>query len=181
MTSSQFKAVKIAVAIILAIFVGQAAVRGNYLLAAGAAAIALVLLLILRRSVKDIMADERDYEIAGKAARYAMTVFTVAGAIGSLVLLSFNSADEIYGFIGAALAYSVCALMMLYTLIFSYLAKSLSFGRSIWYLFLASAIVAVFVLGGLRLFSGEGDWICSNGEWVKHGNPSAPMPEVRCE
>jgi len=33
-----------------------------------------------------------------------------------------------------------------------------------------------FILGGP-----EDDWMCQNGEWVKHGVPSAPMPEVECE
>lgn len=32
-----------------------------------------------------------------------------------------------------------------------------------------------FVIGGP-----EDDWICVNGEWVKHGVPSAPMPTEPC-
>lgn len=32
-----------------------------------------------------------------------------------------------------------------------------------------------FVVGGP-----EDDWICVDGEWVKHGNPSAPMPTELC-
>jgi len=33
-----------------------------------------------------------------------------------------------------------------------------------------------FVIGG-----SEDDWICVNGEWVKHGVPSAPMPTEPCD
>ncbi len=33
-----------------------------------------------------------------------------------------------------------------------------------------------FVIGG-----SEDDWICRDGEWVKHGVPSAPMPVVECK
>jgi hypothetical protein len=33
-----------------------------------------------------------------------------------------------------------------------------------------------FVVGG-----SEDDWICDNGQWVKHGVPSAPMPEEPCD
>ncbi len=33
-----------------------------------------------------------------------------------------------------------------------------------------------FVIGG-----SEDDWICDNGQWVKHGVPSAPMPEDPCD
>jgi micrococcal nuclease len=38
----------------------------------------------------------------------------------------------------------------------------------------------VFLLGVIRLFSGEDDWLCQNGEWVKHGMPSAPKPNKPC-
>lgn len=27
---------------------------------------------------------------------------------------------------------------------------------------------------------GEDTWICSNGQWVKHGKPSKPMPQTGC-
>jgi hypothetical protein len=33
-----------------------------------------------------------------------------------------------------------------------------------------------FVVGG-----SEDDWICNDGQWVKHGVPSAPMPESPCD
>jgi len=33
-----------------------------------------------------------------------------------------------------------------------------------------------FVIGG-----SEDDWICVEGEWVRHGVPYAPMPETGCE
>ena len=32
-----------------------------------------------------------------------------------------------------------------------------------------------FGLGG-----NEDTWICSSGTWIKHGNPSAPMPQFPC-
>ena len=37
-------------------------------------------------------------------------------------------------------------------------------------------IVAFFVLKG----SSEDSWVCSDGNWVKHGSPSAPMPMSGC-
>jgi len=40
-----------------------------------------------------------------------------------------------------------------------------------------------FVLAaGLMFLRGDEDaWLCENGEWVSHGNPSAPKPEGNCE
>jgi spore germination protein GerM len=48
------------------------------------------------------------------------------------------------------------------------------------------ALVILIVLTGfwlgLRFLIGgpEDVWICENGEWVKHGNPSSPMPAEPC-
>ena len=42
-------------------------------------------------------------------------------------------------------------------------------------------IVAVgVVILGVRFLSGEDDWICDDGQWVKHGNPSAAKPTEAC-
>jgi len=43
--------------------------------------------------------------------------------------------------------------------------------------FLIAIAVIIFIL---RLLSGEDNWICQNGEWVKHGNPSAQKPTTPC-
>lgn len=36
---------------------------------------------------------------------------------------------------------------------------------------------AIFLI---RIFSGEDDWICENGSWIKHGNPSSDIPSESC-
>lgn len=41
-------------------------------------------------------------------------------------------------------------------------------------------IVALAAIVGARLFSPEDNWICANGEWVKHGNPTADKPIIPC-
>jgi len=41
-------------------------------------------------------------------------------------------------------------------------------------------MILVVALAIVRLISGEDDWICSNGQWVKHGAPSAPAPTTGC-
>jgi len=39
-------------------------------------------------------------------------------------------------------------------------------------------IVVFFVLLVIR--GNEDIWLCVNGEWIKHGNPQAPMPIENC-
>jgi hypothetical protein len=42
-------------------------------------------------------------------------------------------------------------------------------------------IFIVIITAGIRTFTDEDDWLCINGEWTKHGNPSAPKPISFCE
>ncbi len=49
-----------------------------------------------------------------------------------------------------------------------------------WKIVIAIFLVAVVVLA-VRFLSGpEDDWLCRNGQWVKHGKPSAPQPTTAC-
>jgi len=45
-------------------------------------------------------------------------------------------------------------------------------------------VVLIFILAvmALALFlrGDEDTWLCQDGQWVKHGNPSAPMPTLSC-
>ena len=41
-------------------------------------------------------------------------------------------------------------------------------------------LMAVSYVFNLSWFAGEDSWICVNGEWIKHGNPSAPKPDRPC-
>lgn len=36
------------------------------------------------------------------------------------------------------------------------------------------------LLFSIRLLTGEDNWICQKGEWVKHGQPSSSKPEKEC-
>lgn len=50
------------------------------------------------------------------------------------------------------------------------------------YITIAIIFAILAVVGYLRFVVGgsEDDWICDNGQWVKHGVPSAPMPTSGC-
>lgn len=51
-----------------------------------------------------------------------------------------------------------------------------------YYLVILLAIFAfAIIILGIRFFSGEDNWICQNGEWVKHGNPGSLKPTKACE
>src|SRR3990167_8204083 len=50
------------------------------------------------------------------------------------------------------------------------------------YIIIAVIILALAVVAFLRFIVGgdEDTWICSNGQWVKHGNPSVAKPTTGC-
>lgn len=41
-------------------------------------------------------------------------------------------------------------------------------------------VVSIVVIGA-KLLSPEDNWICKNGNWIKHGNPSGSMPTGTCK
>ena len=45
----------------------------------------------------------------------------------------------------------------------------------------AIIILGIGTLFMLRVLTPEDDWICDNGNWVKHGNPSAEKPSGTCK
>lgn len=49
------------------------------------------------------------------------------------------------------------------------------------FVIIAVVISLVILIVGMKIISGEDDWICNKGQWVKHGNPSAQMPSEVCE
>lgn len=51
---------------------------------------------------------------------------------------------------------------------------------SLWFI-LFLFLVAGGVLGARLFFGGDEDtWLCQNGQWIKHGQPSAPQPTSGC-
>ena len=123
MTYKKFKTIKIIISMILGAVIAQAVIFGNYILAVSAILAAAGITLIVKKRVKEVMADERDYQVAGKAARVSMSIFSVLGAAASFVLMAEREANPLYGTIGSVLAYSVCFLLILYSALFAYYAK----------------------------------------------------------
>jgi len=83
--------------------------------------------------------------------------------------------------VAVTLAYSVCFLMILYSLIFHFFDKIVFMAGKKVYTVIGIIIILAVAFLGLRLLSGEDDWMCRNGQWVKHGNPSFPAPSVECK
>lgn len=181
MSYKQFRFAKIFIAMFIGFASGQAIVLNNYWVIIVAIAIGMALSFFLRGRVKEIIADERDYEIAGKSARYTMTAFSIIGCVLSLVFMSLRHLNPIYETIGSVMAYTVCIYLLCYGLIFNYLSKAFTTKKKIWFTISAVILISMVVLGSIRLFSGDEDgWICADGQWQQHGHPSSPAPTRDC-
>ncbi|MFA6255395.1 MAG: DUF2178 domain-containing protein [Patescibacteria group bacterium] len=181
MTLKQFQTIKLVTVVILAIIFSRSIIYENYLVPVVVLVISTLVLWYLRRYVKEVIADERDWQTAGKAASLAIQIYAWFAVIVMIVLYAQRDLNPSYLPIAATLAYSTCFLMLLYALIFRYYHKFSLSNKKTFYLIAIILAIAVLAVFGLRLFSGEDDWICVDGQWVEHGHPDFPAPDQQCQ
>lgn len=75
MTAKKYLIIRLAVAAILAGIVSSSILTGNYILPIVAVAAFAAFLYTMKKKVKEVMIDERDFAIAGDAARYALNLY----------------------------------------------------------------------------------------------------------
>jgi len=81
----------------------------------------VVLLYLLRRQVKDVMQDERNYRISEKASRSALQVFALIAAITGITLTAVSTdGSSLSREVGLTLAFCACGLLVLYMISYAY-------------------------------------------------------------
>ena len=113
-----FRVIKAIIAFAFAFLIAVSVVLNNVILALVAAVVLIAISFTLNHKVRGVLNDERGYANAGKAARLALSVFSLTGAILGLALMFTH-----YETIGSVISYSVCALLLLYSMLFSYYEK----------------------------------------------------------
>ena len=81
-----------------------------------------VLFYICKTSVEEVV-DERDERVSERAAKVAMEVFATISALVGIVLVALRYEYPNYTYVVFALAFSACALMILYSLLYGYYNK----------------------------------------------------------
>lgn len=115
MTYKKFRMIKMLTAFFLAVIVGQAVIFNNFLLAIIGVITAIAVVFSFRKKVSEVMADERDYTIAGNAARTSLTLFSIIGASLAFSFMYLRNMNPNFVVIGSTLAYCVCALLIVYS------------------------------------------------------------------
>jgi uncharacterized membrane protein len=182
MTAKKFTVYRIIIAALLGAIFSISIVSNQYLIPVISLVTAVIIIYMLKKSVKEVLVDERDYEISGKAARYAIMFFSYMAFVIIFFLIIFKNQNPAFETTAIILAYAICSLMIAYSFIFKFLQSDSPLKKNKTIMILVAVILGLFlIIFNLRFFSGEDDWICQNGEWAKHGNPRAPMPNRTCQ
>lgn len=126
MTFKHYHILRLLMVMALSAFIAFSVVQKEFFWPVVAIAIAMLVLLFLRRRVKGVLADERDYTIGGKAALWSIQIFSGVAVVLMFVLLAKQDADPSFRIVADVLAYATCALMLLYSLIFAVLRRRAS-------------------------------------------------------
>jgi len=181
MTLQQFKRLQLIVVIIVSAAIAESIVMRNTFLAVIVMIASVLVLLQVKTRVKEVITDERDMAIAGNAAQLTIRIFGWIAAIASIVLVTQRDRNPSFMIIAAVISYGTCLLLILYAVIARYygLVTEAKYGKLRWIAMIV--VLAIVVIAGLRLFSGEDDWICQNGTWIEHGHPDFPAPTPPCQ
>lgn len=106
------------IVVLLAAIFSASVAANNYIIPFAAAIAAMAVLIPMKKKVQAVLEDERDYFLAGNAARYALSIYCVFGAIASLVLMANRNVNPEFELIGSLVAYSTCGLLILQSIIF---------------------------------------------------------------
>lgn len=180
MTLKQYKITQLAVTLVLAIVSIAAVTLDNLALVIITAGFSLLTLQILRSKVTEITTDERDIEASDHAAKLAIRVFNWLALAAALLFWANSSLNPSYEPIAVTLVYLVCFLAILHSLTFLYRIKLSFLSKKNVYLGLGIILLLILVLAGVRLLSGEDDWVCDHGQWVAHGHPDFHAPTSKC-
>lgn len=181
MTLKQYQKIKLIIVFILSIAFSQSIIFKMYLPPIALLIAGYLLLIILRRKVTEIIADERDFIIGGKSALWAMQIYSWLAVISMFILYAYKDINPAYKAIALTLAFSTCFLMLLYGIIFRYYNKIIFHNKKYLFILFFSIFFIILTIFTVRLFSGEDNWICQNGQWIMHGHPDFPMPTALCQ
>lgn len=118
MSKKTFSLIRIITVIMVAAVVSASINLGNWYWPLAAIAASWVLLWLLARRVKEVMADERDFMMAGKASLWAMRIYSVAAVAIGLVMYTIGRDNAMLFGTATVLLYSACFLMFLYSILF---------------------------------------------------------------
>lgn len=104
--------------------IGWSVAIGNAVIPIPAAIGGAGLLYLLRKQLKEVIEDERNYRISEKASRTTIQISAFLMGIIGAVLIALNiGGTSPFKEVGLTLAFSACALLLLYLTFYSYYSR----------------------------------------------------------
>jgi len=125
MTKKQYAICRLAIIVLLSFSISVSVTIENYYLPIIFLLSATAGMYYCRKQLQttDVLADERDYQIAGMAARYTLFVYGWLGAVGTFVLMALSHKQGLAYALSQYLAFSVCFLLLVNAFLFKYLNR----------------------------------------------------------
>jgi len=124
MTKKQYSVFRLIVIMILSASISAAITAENYLPIVLIVTAMAAMYYGKKRLPKDtVMADERDYKVAGDAARYTIYIYSWIGAIATFILMALSDKTGMLYALSQFFAYTVCFIMLLNAFVFRYLSN----------------------------------------------------------
>ena len=125
MTLKNYKTCRLIIIIVLSASISISISLKNYYLPIVFVVSAWAAMYYCRKSLKtlNVLSDERDYEIAGKSSRYSIAIYGWIGSIGTFILMALSKNNQYFFDLGTYLAFSVCFLMLLNSVLFKYFSQ----------------------------------------------------------
>lgn len=116
-----------ALTLIIAALAAVSIATGIAYILIAAVVIGILVLLLLRRKVKEVVEDERTYTIAYKAARLTLSIVGIGMAVIGATLLAFSRDDlsATPAQVGFTLLYATCGLLVINLAAYTYYSRKL--------------------------------------------------------
>jgi uncharacterized membrane protein len=126
MSYKTFRIWQLVLTVVIAIVIAVSVVIGNAIIPIPAVILGMLILIILKRSVKEVVEDERVYTIAEKASRLTLQIVGIAMAVVGATLLAISrGGSSMLAQIGFALAYATGGLLVIYYIAYIYYDRKL--------------------------------------------------------
>lgn len=126
MTKKQYKWARIITIILIAFTISTSLSLNNYIIPILVIFAGMAFMFSIRKKYEKeegVLADERDYKIAGNAARYTLFVYSIIGVVATMILMVLGKENDTLLTIGYFASYTVCGLMLLNAILFKILSK----------------------------------------------------------
>jgi uncharacterized membrane protein len=126
MSRRWFRLLVAVITLTVVVLVGWSIATENAVVPIPAVIVGLVLLYLLRRQVREVVEDERNYKISEKASRFAIQVFALVAAISGVTLIAVSTNDSaLLREVGLTLAFCACGILILYLISYAYHSRKI--------------------------------------------------------